>query len=119
MARLFFRFRHSFLSGLKADFRMGAVAKWFLGRCAAAAKRHPFFDRIFVSVCVDQLDFARYDVRSVLDCFDCYLRHGGIVTEVDRVVLNAMADQAPKAEMFGIVFREADPPGFVARFNAT
>jgi hypothetical protein len=44
---------------------------------------------------------------------------GGILTEVDQVVLNAMLIQAPKAQMFGIVFGEADPHGFVARFNAT
>jgi hypothetical protein len=30
-----------------------------------------------------------------------------------------MLSQAPKAQMFGIVFGEADPPGFVVRFNAT
>jgi hypothetical protein len=41
-----------------------------------------------------------------------------ILTEVDRVVLNAMLIQAPKAQIFGIVFGEADPSGFVARFNA-
>jgi hypothetical protein len=44
---------------------------------------------------------------------------GGILTEVVRVVLNAMLIRAPKAQMFGIVFGEADPPGFVARFNET
>jgi hypothetical protein len=38
---------------------------------------------------------------------------------VDRVVLNAMLIQAPKAQIFVIVFGEADAPGFVARFNAT
>jgi hypothetical protein len=38
---------------------------------------------------------------------------------MDRVVLNAMLIQGPKAQMFGIVFGEADPPGFVARFDAT
>jgi hypothetical protein len=41
-----------------------------------------------------------------------------ILTEVDRVVLNAMLIQAPKAQIFGIAFGEADPSGFVARFNA-
>jgi hypothetical protein len=30
-----------------------------------------------------------------------------------------MSIQAPKAQIFAIVFGEADPPGFVARFNAT
>jgi hypothetical protein len=30
-----------------------------------------------------------------------------------------MSIQAAKAQMFGIVFKEADPPGFVARFNTT
>jgi hypothetical protein len=29
---------------------------------------------------------------------------------VDRVILNAMLIQAPKAQIFGIVFGEADPP---------
>jgi hypothetical protein len=38
---------------------------------------------------------------------------------VDPVVLNAMLSQAPKAHLFGIVFGEADPPGFVMRVNAT
>jgi hypothetical protein len=38
---------------------------------------------------------------------------------MDRVVLNAMLIQGPKPQMFGIVFGEADPPGFVARFDAT
>jgi hypothetical protein len=57
---------------------MCAVAEWFLGRRAAATERHPFFDWIFISVSVDQLDFARYDVRAVLDCFDCYLSHGAV-----------------------------------------
>jgi hypothetical protein len=74
---------------------MGAVAKRFLSRCAATAERHPFFDWILVSICVDQLDFAGHDVGAVLDCFDCYLSHDGILTEVDRVVLNAMLIQAP------------------------
>jgi len=81
---------------------MGAVAKRFLSRCAATAKRHAFFDWILVSIGVDQLDFAGHDVGAVLDCFDCYLSHDGILTEVDRVVLNAMLSQAPKAQMFGI-----------------
>jgi dipeptidyl aminopeptidase/acylaminoacyl peptidase len=30
-----------------------------------------------------------------------------------------MLSQAPKAQIFSIVFGEADPPGFVARFNTT
>jgi hypothetical protein len=30
-----------------------------------------------------------------------------------------MLSHAPKAQMFGTVFGEADPPGFVVRFNAT
>jgi hypothetical protein len=30
-----------------------------------------------------------------------------------------MLIQAPKAQIFSIVFGEADPPGFVARFNTT
>jgi hypothetical protein len=98
---------------------MCAVAKRFFGRCAAATKGHSFFHGIFVSVSVDQLHFTCYDVRAVLDWFDCYLSHGSILTEVHRVVLNAMLIQAPKAQIFAIVFGEADPPGFVARFNAT
>ena len=73
--RLFLRFRHGFLGSLKTDFGMGAVAKRFLSRCAAAAEGHPFFHRILVSISVDQLDFARHDVGTVLDCFDCYLSH--------------------------------------------
>jgi hypothetical protein len=44
---------------------------------------------------------------------------GSILTEVDRVVLNAMLIEPPKAQMFGIVFGEANPPGFAARFTAT
>jgi hypothetical protein len=98
---------------------MGAVAKRFLSRCAAAAEGHAFFHRILVSISVDQLDFACHDVGTVLDCFDCYLSHSDILIEVDRVVLNAMLSQAPKAQISAIVFGEADPPGFVARFNAT
>ena len=98
---------------------MCAVAKRFLSRCAAAAEGHPFFHRKFISVSVDQLDFAGHDVRAILNCFDCYLSHGDILIEVDRVVLNAMLIQAPKAQIFTIVFGEADPPGFAARFNAT
>jgi hypothetical protein len=30
-----------------------------------------------------------------------------------------MLSQSPKAQIFTIVFGEADPPGFAARFNAT
>ena len=56
---------------------MCAIAKWFFGRCAAATKRHPFFHRKLVAVGVDQFHFARHDVRAVLDCFDCYVSHGG------------------------------------------
>ena len=74
---------------------MGAVAKWFLSRCAAAAEGHPFFHGILVSIGVDQLDFAGHDVGTVLDCFDCNLSHANILMEVDRVVLNAMLIQAP------------------------
>src|SRR4051812_21595591 len=56
---------------------MCAIAKWFLGRCTAATKRHPFFLWKLVAVRVDQFHFARYDVRTVLDCFDFYVSHGG------------------------------------------
>src|SRR5215831_19745555 len=51
---------------------MRAVAKWFLGRCTAATKRHPFFHRKFVAVGVDQFHFAGHDVSAVLNCFDFY-----------------------------------------------
>src|SRR5262249_37627487 len=73
--RLFFRFRHGFFGRLKADFGMRAVAKWFFSRRAAAAERHSFFDRKSVAVSVDQFYFTRYDVGTILDCFDCYLSH--------------------------------------------
>ena len=87
--RLFLRFRHSFLGGFETDLGMCAVAKGFFGRCAATAKRHSFFHRKLVAVGVDQLHFAGYNVWAVLDCFDCYVSHVGILVEVDRVVLNA------------------------------
>ena len=41
----FRRFRDCFLRRLETDLRMRAVAKRFLRRGAAAAKRHPFLDR--------------------------------------------------------------------------
>src|SRR2546425_2602431 len=67
---------------------MGAVAERFLGRRAAATKRHALLHRKFVSIGVDQFHFARYDVRAVLDCLDCYLNHNinltVISTEVER-----------------------------------
>src|SRR5215470_20058894 len=54
---------------------MRAIAKRFLRRSSAAAERHAFFNWILVSLGVDQLYFARDDVRTVLDCFDSYLSH--------------------------------------------
>src|SRR5713101_6475605 len=67
---------------------MGAVAERFLGRRAAATKHHALLHRKFVSIGVDQFHFARYDVRAVLDCLDCYLSHNinltVISTEVER-----------------------------------
>src|SRR5438128_10885266 len=79
LSALFLCVRHGCLGGLETDFRMCAIAKRFLGRCAATAERHPFFDRKFVSVRVDQLHLAGHDVRTVLDCLDCYLSHGSIL----------------------------------------
>ena len=70
MTKLFLRFGNSLLGGLEADLRMRAVAKRFLGGSAAATKCHSFFDRIFVSIRVDQFHFARNDVGTMLDCFD-------------------------------------------------
>ena len=70
MTKLFFGFRNRFLGSFEADLRVRAVAKRFLGGRAAAAKRHSFFGREFVSIRVDQFHFARHDVRAVLDCFD-------------------------------------------------
>jgi len=58
---------------------MCAVAKRFLSRCPAAAQRHSLLDRKFISVGIDQFHFASHDVRTVLDCLDCYLSHGGIL----------------------------------------
>src|ERR1700719_754464 len=63
---------------------MCAVAKGFLGRRAATAERHPFFDRELIAVAVFQFYFARHDVRAVLDCLDCH--HVRTLSEVDRVV---------------------------------
>ena len=60
---------------------MGAVAKWFLSRRAAAAERHPRLDWKFVSIRVHQFHFALHDVRTVLDCLDCY--HVGTVADVN------------------------------------
>jgi len=51
---------------------MSPVAKRFLSRRAAAAKRHSRFDWEFISVRVHQFHFALHDVRTVLDCLDCY-----------------------------------------------
>src|SRR5437667_9800793 len=51
---------------------MGAVAKRFFRRGTATAKRHSFFHGKLVSVGVDQFHFALHDVRTVLDCLDCY-----------------------------------------------
>jgi len=73
---LLLRFGHGFLSRLKTNLGMSAVAKRFFSRRAAATKRHSFFHRKFIAVRVDQFHFARYDVRTVLDCLDCYLSHG-------------------------------------------
>jgi len=61
---------------------MGAVAKRFLGRCAATTERHSRFNWKFVSVAVDQLHFALHDVRTVLDCLDCY--HADNLPDVER-----------------------------------
>jgi hypothetical protein len=72
---LFLRFRHSFFRCFEPNFRMGAVAKRFLGRCAATAERHALFDRELVSIGVDQFHFACHDVRAMLDCFDFYVSH--------------------------------------------
>jgi hypothetical protein len=44
---------------------------------------------------------------------------GNILTEVDRVVLNAMLIQAPQAQMLASSLEKPIPPGFAARFNAT
>ena len=67
---------------------MRAIAERFLGRSAAPAERHSLFNRKFVSVRIDQFHFARYNVRTVLDCLDCYLSHNVnlnvISTEVER-----------------------------------
>src|ERR1700680_1347263 len=54
---------------------MCAVAKRFLGRRAATAKRHSRFDRELIAVAVFQFHFALHNVRTVLDCLDCYLSH--------------------------------------------
>jgi hypothetical protein len=54
---------------------MRAIAKWFLGRCAAATKRHSFFDRKPVSVGIDQFHFTCHNVGAVLYCFDFYVSH--------------------------------------------
>src|SRR5947208_15449138 len=78
-ARLFLLFRPGFPGGLETDLGVGAIAKRFLDPCPATAERHPFFDRKLVSVRVDQLHFAGHDVRTVLDCLDCYLSHGSIL----------------------------------------
>lgn len=51
---------------------MCAVAKRFLRRRTAAAESHSFFGRESVSICVDQFHFTRNDIRTMLDCFDCY-----------------------------------------------
>jgi hypothetical protein len=58
---------------------MSTVAKRFLSRCPAAAQRHSLLDRKFISVGIDQFHFASHDVRTVLDCLDCYLSHAGIL----------------------------------------
>src|SRR5262249_201357 len=81
---LFFRFRHSFLRGFETDLGMRPVAKRFFGRRAAATQRHAFLDGKFVSICVDQFQFARHDVRSVPDCLDCYLSHADSLADVNR-----------------------------------
>src|ERR1041385_3552722 len=57
----FFRFRNRFLGGFKSNLGMRAVTKRFLGRSAAAAKRHARFDRKFVAVTVDQFHIALHD----------------------------------------------------------
>ena len=117
-ATLLLRFGNGLLGSLKTNLGMRAVAKRFLGRSAATAERHSFFDRKLVSVRIDQFNFALHDVRTIFDCLDCYLSHGRTVTEVDRVVLNAMSG-TKGAVIFSIVFGEADPPGFLPCFNAT
>jgi len=71
-----FGFRNGLFGRFETDLGMSAVAKRFLSRCAAAAKRHARFDGKLVSVAVDQFHFALHDVRTVLDCLDCYLSHG-------------------------------------------
>src|SRR4029077_17502769 len=88
---------------------MGAVAKRILGLCAATTERHPRFYREFIAIAVDQFDFALHDIRTVLDCLDCY--HVSSLAEVDRVVPNAMRNKAPLCGgRINIVFGEADPP---------
>ena len=81
-AVLFLGFGHGFLGRLKADLGMGAVAKWFLGRRAATTERHPFLHREFISVAIHQFHLAVHDVRTVLDCLDCYFSHVAILTEL-------------------------------------
>ena len=87
-ATLLLRFGNGLLGSLKTNLGVRAVAERFFSRCTAAAERHPFFHRIFVSVGVDQLHFTGHDVRTVLDCLDCYLSHkvnlNVISTEVER-----------------------------------
>src|SRR5438309_6723701 len=62
---------------------MGAIAKRFLGRRAATAKRHSFFNRELIPVAVVQFYFALHDVRTVLNCFDCH--HVRTLTDLSRL----------------------------------
>src|SRR5947207_4279010 len=72
---LFLRFRHRFLGRLETDLGMCAVAKRFLGRCATTAERHSFFHRELIAIAVHQFHFTLHDVRTVLNCLDCYFSH--------------------------------------------
>src|SRR5438876_963905 len=65
---------------------MGAVAKRFFRRGTATAKRHSFFHGKLVSVGVDQFHFALHDVRTVLDCLDCY--HVRTLTGLPRAAMS-------------------------------
>ena len=60
--------------GLEAYFGVGSVAKWFVGRCAAATERNGGLARKidWITVGVNQLDrtfYAKGPVRSHRDCY--------------------------------------------------
>src|ERR1044071_6345511 len=62
--------------GLKANLAVSAIAKRFVGRGAATAKRKArFFHRDLITLSIEKFDRSLHNVWSVLLWTDCYVSH--------------------------------------------